>query len=407
MSSTQALSFLLFDLGMRRVRVHTNQGFPFSPVPKTRQLPIPEKWGLFAFKETMKKALSEIRDTEAKREHGDISSLKESIAELGLINPLTVNESGALLAGRRRFQAVSELGWQEVEVTVLPVNGDRLRAFRVAIDENLKRKNLTDPEVAIAIKEYDGLKRRLEGEAKAGRPEIGHTVTNNAGWSLQKTADDLAISKPAVVKAIKIATAIEEYPDLAKEHSGQQILSEYKRKHVGEIPIPQGQYRTIVIDPPWPVEKILRNERPNQYDFGYATMSIEDIKAFPLGKIAFEDGTHVYLWTTQKFLPTAFDIFRAWGVNYECLLTWVKNVGFTPFSWMYSTEHCLFGRIGNLPLLRLGRRLDIHAKVREHSRKPQEFYDLVREVSPEPRMDIFSREKHNGFEQYGNEKDAF
>ena len=46
-------------------------------------------------------------------------------------------------------------------------------------------------------------------------------------------------------------------------------------------------------------------------------------------------------------------------------------------------------------------------KRREHSRKPEEFYDLVKRVSPEPRIDIFSRESREGFDQFGNEKDKF
>jgi N6-adenosine-specific RNA methylase IME4 len=172
------------------------------------------------------------------------------------------------------------------------------------------------------------------------------------------------------------------------------------------IPLPEGKFQTIVVDPPWPVEKILRDVRPNQVEFGYRTMSVDEIKVFPIQKLM-ADNCHVYLWTTQKFLPIAFEVFESWGVKYECLLTWVKNVGFTPFSWMYSTEHVLFGRIGSLELLKKGERLDFNAKVREHSRKPNEFYELVKRVSPEPRKDVFAREKHDGFEAWGDEVDKF
>jgi len=85
----------------------------------------------------------------------------------------------------------------------------------------------------------------------------------------------------------------------------------------------------------------------------------------------------------------------------------VKNVGFTPFSWMYSTEHVLLCRKGSLDLLQLGKRLDFAGQVRERSRKPTIFYDLVRTVSPGPRIDLFSREEHEGFTQWGDEMERF
>lgn len=188
----------------------------------------------------------------------------------------------------------------------------------------------------------------------------------------------------------------------------QALKGKYSfQKDSNAISIPEGRFRTITIDPPWPVEKILRDVRPNQLEFGYKTMTIEEIKLMPIPDLAYEDGTHIYLWTTHKYVRTAFDILDSWGAKYECLLTWVKNVGFTPFSWMYSTEHCLFARIGSLPLLKKGKRVDIQAKAREHSRKPDEFYNLVKEVSPEPRLDIFSREEREGFKSYGDETRKF
>jgi N6-adenosine-specific RNA methylase IME4 len=167
---------------------------------------------------------------------------------------------------------------------------------------------------------------------------------------------------------------------------------------------PGGKYRSIVVDPPWPVEKIEREARPRQREFDYPVMTVEQIAGLrdELLQIAEPSGCHVYLWFIQKYRREAFQVFDAWGVKDECFLTWVKNVGFTPFSWMYSTEHVLFGRIGDLPLLRKGCRLDFSGKVREHSRKPDEFYNLVCRVSPARRLDWFGREKREGFDLYGN-----
>ena len=225
----------------------------------------------------MKMPLTSIKNTEPRREHGDIAGLKNSIREVGLIHPPTVDENLNLLAGRRRYQALMELygpGY-ELEVTVLPVNGDRLKAFRVALLENLARKPLTDLEVAIAIKEYDELKRKLEGEQPRGKHR-SLSQCDNDGWSQAQTAQDLGISRPAVVKAIKIATAIEEYPDLAKYRKGSGILREHTKRErqkqsvepmtEGSIQIILGDMRDelakvadnsvslILTDPPYPAE---------------------------------------------------------------------------------------------------------------------------------------------------------
>jgi N6-adenosine-specific RNA methylase IME4 len=167
--------------------------------------------------------------------------------------------------------------------------------------------------------------------------------------------------------------------------------------------IPPGKFRCIVIDPPWAMEKIERDERPNQLGFDYPTMTEAELAAFPLVPEKAADDCHLYLWTTHKHLPSALRLSEAWGFRYQCMMTWVKNVGFTPFSWMYSTEHVLFCRKGSMQLEKLGMRLDFSAKVREHSRKPDNFYDLVRLASPGPRLDAFSREHREGFAQYGNE----
>jgi N6-adenosine-specific RNA methylase IME4 len=169
----------------------------------------------------------------------------------------------------------------------------------------------------------------------------------------------------------------------------------------------RGKYHTIVIDPPWQMEKIEREVRHLQHDFDYPTMSGEELATFePMHTLPAED-CHLYLWTTHKHLPLALELAGAWGFKYECLLTWVKNVGFTPFSWMRSTEHVLFCRKGSPEMLRKGERLDFHAKVREHSRKPDEFYEVVRRVSPGPRIDVFSREDRPGFDSWGNEAGRF
>jgi len=211
-------------------------------------------------------------------------------------------------------------------------------------------------------------------------------------------------------KGNEILEVIKRYPDLAIKGSGQAILSEYKRRQITKTSIPDKVYKTIVIDPPWPMEKIVREVVPitQQYDFEYATMTLDEIKRLPIPQIA-DTNCHIYLWTTQKYLPVSFDILEYWGAKYIFTMTWHKNGGFQPFNLpQYNSEFVLFGRIGSLNFETTKQFFTcFKGERREHYRKPIEFDELVRHVSPEPRMDYFGREVKEGFDSFGHETDKF
>lgn len=213
----------------------------------------------------------------------------------------------------------------------------------------------------------------------------------------------LASATPETQAAIVARMAIGEAATVAEAR--KQIARENPPEPTETPPIPQGKYRCIVIDPPWPMKKIERNERPDQgIDLDYPTMSLDEIAALPVGDMGYEDGCHLYLWVTQKFLPDGLDLVKRWGFKYQCLMTWRKNVGITPYSWMYDTEHVIFAKRGSLQLERFGLRLSFDAQVKGHSVKPDVFFDeRVLLASPEPRLEMFARKPRKGFEVWGNE----
>ena len=179
-----------------------------------------------------------LKETEAKREHGDISALAESIREVGLLNPLTVNEDGKLLAGRRRFAALSLLGWESIPVRVLRSDGP-VFDFKVALEENLRRLNLSDVEVAEALKEYQELREAEEGKKGPGYAatlkqfagsDLPQCSESENGRTQQKTAEEFGISRQAVTKALSIARAVEEYPDLRPLQKGSVVLQEAAKR---------------------------------------------------------------------------------------------------------------------------------------------------------------------------------
>src|ERR1700678_321631 len=92
-------------------------------------------------------------------------------------------------------------------------------------------------------------------------------------------------------------------------------------------------YKVAVIDPPWPMQKILRKVRPNQTErLDYPTQTLLEIAETVTTEILplLDTNAHVFLWTTQKFLPKAFGLLEGWGLKYVFTMTWHKPGGFQP-----------------------------------------------------------------------------
>lgn len=196
------------------------------------------------------------------------------------------------------------------------------------------------------------------------------------------------------------------------------------------------KYRTIVADPPWQMPETGRvtaadtdkrgtyvaksgrvvdgtwwaTRRGMTTRLPYETMPLEAILRVPVPELA-EHDAHLYLWTTNRFLESAYDIARYWGFRPAQLLTWCKppmGVGFGG-AFTTTTEFVLFSRRGTLPHKQ---RQDSSwwnwSRVYEnghiaHSRKPDAFLDLVEATSPGPYLELFARRQRLGWDTWGDE----
>lgn len=140
-------------------------------------------------------------------------------------------------------------------------------------------------------------------------------------------------------------------------------------------------------------------------------MGFDEIKAMPVADFA-EEKSHLYLWSPNALLLEALQIMKAWGFVYKTNIVWFKirkdggpdgrGVG---FYFRNVTELLLFGVKGRLRTLQPGRTQVniVLSRKREHSRKPDEVYDVIEQCSPGPFLELFAREKIPGWTQWGDE----
>jgi N6-adenosine-specific RNA methylase IME4 len=175
------------------------------------------------------------------------------------------------------------------------------------------------------------------------------------------------------------------------------------------------QFATILADPPWRFLNRTGKMAPEHRRLSrYGTISADEIAALPVSQLA-APTAHLYLWVPNALVPEGLKVMEAWGFQYKTNIVWHKlrkdggsdgrGVG---FYFRNVTELVLFGVRGkNARTLAPGRRQVnyVGSRKREHSRKPDEQYEIIEACSPAPYVELFARGKRKGWVVWGQQAD--
>ncbi len=359
-----------------------------------------------------------------RKDMGNLSPLIQSIEILGLLHPIVILRDKKLVVGQRRIAAFRMLQRERIPVRVI----ESLRELdRIAEhDENICRLDF-DPVEGVAAgrgrAEIADDLAKDEQKKSPGRPKKTDADDKGRGNSPTFIQDDSARSKARQAKVAGMDRKTFIHAEAVIDSGNKELIEEMRKtrrvngvyrklqklKQAEEInkeppPLPAGPFRVIVADPPWHYNK--RPDDPSQRgSLPYPSMTIEDIKALDVAGLAHDDAV-LWLWTTNAHLPEAFGVVEAWGFTYKTLLTWTKpKMGLG--DWLRGkTEHCLLCVRGKPTVTLTNQTTVIEGKSGKHSEKPEEFYQLVEDLCPGGKLEMFSRKKREGWTQHGNEIDA-
>jgi N6-adenosine-specific RNA methylase IME4 len=353
--------------------------------------------------------------------------LEENLVAHGCRDPLVLWKD-TLIDGHNRYEICQRRSIKYRTVEMALPSRDHVLLW---IEENqLGRRNLGDDQraaIARSVEKRRAALARLEQQRAAGK-QGGRGKKKSVGVDVAPTVYDrsrktvVQISKKARVSEWKLRQVREiekKKPEAiagirAGDKTIKQVKAEIKtaekaavaQRITAEAPqYPDGPFRVIVVDPPWKYGS--RSEDwTHRARNPYPDMTLEEIHKIPLVARAHKDCV-LWLWTTNAFLFDAFGCLTAWGFTYKTMLTWVKDRMGTGDWLRGKTEHCLMAIRGK-PLVTLTNQTTaLGGPLREHSRKPDEFYALVEALCPGNKWELFARAPRAGWITSGAEKEKF
>lgn len=347
---------------------------------------------------------------------GEFAELKADIKANGLLEPI-ITYQDEIIDGRHRFKACEELG---IEPRFEAYEGDSPASF--VVSKNLMRRQLTSSQkAAVAVDMLPFFEEEARKRMQAG-VELDPTQKIAEGESRQQVADVLGTNRQYVSDAKKLK---EENPEIFEDVKTGKINLHQANKEVKKTKVKQAEqqidqtqsnqtdiyttdkkYQIIYADPAW---EYWSGGQKNQ-SLHYKTMTIDDIKALPVSRIA-DDNCVLFLWVTYPILRESFDVIEAWGFTYSTAgFVWVKKNKnedtnfFGLGSWTRAnSELCLIAKKGFVTRIDASISQVIEHPIGEHSVKPPQTRDLITQlVGKLPRIELFSRQEIDGWDYWGD-----
>ena len=169
------------------------------------------------------------------------------------------------------------------------------------------------------------------------------------------------------------------------------------------------KYKTILADPPWDYVrdgKRHKGRSPRQLPSDiYPCMTTFELVCLNVKYYA-EENAHLYLWVTNAFIEEGHVLAEKWGFTPKTMLTWGKEKMGVGWYFRGQTEHMIFAVRGSLPVKTRKVSTLFHAPVGTHSKKPEIAYQIIEQQSPPNYLELFAREKKEGWDVWGNEVDS-
>jgi len=357
----------------------------------------------------------------------DRRRLRDSIAEHGVLIPVSVDQDGRLLDGHHRREIAAELGvdcpTQEIHCT-----SEEAR-LSVSATLNADRRQMTDGQRTILGRKLEERFRELARERQRQAGEQHGRGIDSSGTTVQELSDTQAnaAARDQVAEAVGLGSGrtyernaktldeIEESaPDLYEQiESGEADMREARKEYrlrkkaertqqIAETPPEDldGAYEVIYLDPPWRYEHA---EPTRKVENHYPTMSLDELKAL---EVPAADDSVMLMWATSPMLAQAMSLLDAWGFDYRTSMVWVKDKIGMGYYARQRHELLLIARRGNAPVPEPSARPDsvIEAPREQHSAKPEKVYDLIDAMWPHAsKVELFARNQRPGWASWGNQ----
>jgi N6-adenosine-specific RNA methylase IME4 len=354
----------------------------------------------------------------------EYSGLEASIIEEGCRDAI-ITWNGTIIDGHNRYKICVKSGIEFTTKERVFENETEAKIF--IINNQFDRRNLSLYQRSLLVLKLEDIysieakdnQKQSKGQGIKVR-QICQTLNTR-----KKLAEKAKIGEGTLEKVKKIEQIAT--PELKEQIASgkfsidaayQQIIREEKIKEVQktfvtkstsseDIFTTEKKYSIIYADPPW-----------QYYEGGnkaqsvhYSTMSIEEISALPIKNITTENAI-LFLWVTFPILKECFKVIEAWGFEYStCGFNWIKKNKETNSNFFgcgnwtrANSEICLIATKGSI--LRLDNSISqvVETKIEEHSKKPGIVRDLIiKLVGALPRIELFAREKIEGWDNWGNE----